>query len=413
MWQRLLFIIYTFGIHLGNFFIYSNKFLNNKINQLYKGRRDTLNRIRSNNPPKNNPIWIHCASLGEFEQGRPLIEAIKSTYPDEKIILSFFSPSGYEIRKNYPYADEIIYLPSDLPENNRRLLEYYNPKILILVKYEFWWNLIREVQQKHIPIISISGVFRNNDYFLKQIVKPFRNLLIHFEMIFVQDEASEKVLSERNFHNVEIAGDTRIDSVLNNLNKNPAPKRIHAFVQGKKTIIYGSVWLSDIHMAIGVMQAFPDYKHIIVPHDVRPENIDNLRRWITDDSRLYSESDDNTDVLIIDNIGMLSSLYAVADYVYIGGGFRRGIHNILEPLIYRIPVFFGPKYNKFNEAVTLNEQESVFPVRKCDEMIAIINQWEGDTVFRDTVKTSIEMYFEQNRGATHKILDYLKQIIEI
>lgn len=408
----LFFILYTTGIRLGNLIIYVGRFFSDKINLLYKGRKNTLKSIERGVSEIQHPIWIHCASLGEFEQGRPLIEAIRTAYPKEKILVSFFSPSGYEIRKNYTHADEIIYLPSDTPINNQKLLNFYQPKMLILVKYELWWNLIKEVQSIQIPIFLISGVFRENDYFFKKWLTICSTLLSRFEMIFVQDDESVRVLNSNLIERTVIAGDTRIDRVLDSLASSIVPEKIKAFTNNQKVIIYGSVWMTDIQVVSAMIAAFPKFRHIVAPHDIRKGNIDDISKQIMSSSSLYSADSIDSHVLIIDNIGMLSSLYAVADFVYIGGGFGAGIHNILEPAVFGNPVFFGPKYKKFNEAVALVEGGAAFSIKQGEEMAMLAQKLLTDSVYLANVKDRIHQYFNKNRGATQKILRHLAPIID-
>lgn len=408
MWTKILFACYTLGIHFGNLFIYAGRFFSPKLGLLYGGRIQTINTLTTVSSLQN-PIWIHCASLGEFEQGRPLIEWYKSHLPNQAIVLSFFSPSGYEIRKTYPLADEIIYLPSDLSKNAELLITHYRPFMLILVKYEFWWNTIKFAQESKVPVFLISGIFRQNDYFFKPVFKPFRDLLHKFEFIFTQDKTSSEVLSSHDIQNHICAGDTRIDRVIDNAKKIVLPEKVKSFTQHYSTIIYGSAWMTDIDVIKNCIEAFPDFAHIIAPHDIRPNNVKTIRDNLNAKSVLYSEDTDDAKVLIIDNIGLLSSLYSIADYAYIGGGFQKGIHNILEPAVFYIPVFFGPNHQKFNEAVTLQSKKAAFSVHNSEEMVNLIQEFENKNKIKDTVKNALIQYFEENRGATEKIVRHLPQ----
>ncbi|MCZ2102523.1 MAG: 3-deoxy-D-manno-octulosonic acid transferase [Chitinophagales bacterium] len=410
--NRLFFAIYTWGIHAGNLLIFLGSFFSNKIRLMYQGRKNTLANIHKNQTLQTGFIWVHCASLGEFEQGRPLIEAIKRKYPDEKILLSFFSPSGYEIRKNYTYADEIIYLPSDLPQNNQKLLDYYKPKAVILIKYEFWWNLIRAIEMRKIPLFLVSGVFREGDYFLKQAMRPLRHLLSNFDVLFVQDEVSASILKKHHFPNhIVVAGDTRIDRVLENLQDPIVPEAIKNRIIDKKVIVYGSVWSSDMHIVASMVRAFPDFAHIVAPHNIESQHIKQLQLQLPGACDLYATGLHTSNILIIDNIGMLAGLYAVSDIVYIGGGFGQGIHNILEPTVFGVPVFFGPKYKRFNEAVHLMEADAAFSVLKGETMVQWTERLMVDEAYRLEISNRVKHYFDQNRGATEKILGYLAKIL--
>lgn len=412
MKARLFFFFYTLGIKIGNLFIYLGHFSSDKIRLMYDGRRSTLHKINRNQSDNGGYIWIHCASLGEFEQGRPLIEQIKINYPDQKILVSFFSPSGYEIRKNYPLADEIIYLPSDLPLNNSKLLNHYRPKILILIKYEFWWNLIDEVQRRNIPLYLISGVFREDDYFLSRWMTTCHRLLGRFNGIFVQDQQSFEVLTNHHIQHVILAGDTRIDRVLDNVKNTLIPDKIKDTIGEHQVVVYGSVWNEDMPIVVKIIDAFPDFIHIIAPHDIQTDNIRYLSTQIPQPSRLYTDEKLDTDVIIIDNIGMLSRLYSIASFVYIGGGFGKGIHNILEPTVYKLPVFFGPNHKKFNEAVALVDINAAFAVKNGEEMIHICQKLLSDMDYRQSVTNGIIQYFDQNQGATSKILRHLTKIFK-
>lgn len=409
MWTKILFAFYTIGIHLGNLYIFLGSFFSDKLKLLYEGRKKALN-ILSRTSSLQNPIWIHCASLGEFEQGRPLIEWYKTKFPNQAILLSFFSPSGYEIRKNYPMADEIIYLPSDLSTNAASLIEHYRPSMLILVKYEFWWNTIKCVQDKKIPIYLVSGIFRAGDYFFKPIFKPFKELLSKFSYIFTQDKISSTILTAHDINNHISAGDTRIDRVIDNTKNISLPEKIRSFTNNATTIIYGSVWMSDLEVVKNCIAAFPAFKHIIAPHDVDPKNLKAILSSISEPSVLYSETSTDAMVLIIDNIGMLSKLYSIADYVYIGGGFQKGIHNILEPAVFYLPVFFGPRHQKFNEAVWLNSKGAAFGVDTVSQIVQHVQDFENSNTLKEEVRNSLIQYFDENRGATEKIVRHLHHL---
>ncbi|MCO6463024.1 MAG: hypothetical protein J5I52_02625 [Saprospiraceae bacterium] len=411
MWKSLLFSLYTLGIHAGNLFLFIGHYFSEKINLLYQGRQNTIKKCKN---PSNlsEVVWIHCASLGEFEQGRPLIEEIKKDYPATKILLSFFSPSGYEIRKTYPFADEVIYLPSDLPCNAERLIHHYQPKSLILVKYEFWWNLIRATQSHHIPIYAISAIFRPKDYFFKPILYPFKMLLSGFECLFIQDQQSAQVLNHHKISNYQMVGDTRIDRVISLSQISDVPKKIIDFIQDRTTVIYGSIWNEDISVINTMVTTFPDFCHIIAPHDISSGHIETLRKNILFTSSLYSDEYPDKQLLIINNIGILASLYKVADYVYIGGGFGAGIHNILEPAVHGIPVFFGPQHKKFNEAVELVQSDSAFAITKPEEMTNQIQQWQQQPDVLNTIAAQLQNYFGSNQGATQKIIRHLGTILE-
>jgi len=399
----ILWFLYKIGIQAGELYIYFGRFFSEKLALLYYGRRDSWQKLLNFSAQNKKTIWIHCASLGEFEQGRPLIEVIKENYPDTLILLSFYSPSGYEIRKNYEFADLIIYLPADLVVYNQRLIQLIKPSIVIFVKYEFWWNLIRKLLKNNVKVFLVSGVFRKNDYFFKPIFQPFKSLLCQYGKIFVQDELSAAVLQSNGIVNVKIVGDTRIDSVIERSKLLHLPDRIKKYIENKKVIIYGSIWSSDMKVVVSLTRRYPDFVHIIAPHDVSQGNIESIKKMLNEDSSNYSDDSWNSNILIINNIGILSGLYSIAKYAYIGGGFQKGIHNTLEPAVFGIPVFFGPKYKKFNEAVCMIDLGIAFAVNEPADCIRWIETLETDMTKYKAIKNKSDNFFNSNSGATEKI----------
>jgi len=409
MRHHLLFFFYTLGIHAGNLFIFLGSFFSPKLKLLYIGRKATISELQKNENEFTHPIWVHCASLGEFEQGRPVIEAIKSSYPERKVILSFFSPSGYEIRKHYHGADHILYLPSDLPKNDSALVKHFKPDIFIFVKYEFWWSLIVSLLHNGCKVYLISGVFRQGDYFFNAIFKPFKSLLARFECIFVQDEQSAEILTKHGIYNHQIAGDTRIDRVIANAKSIDVPEKILRFTDGHPTIVYGSVWMSDMSVVKETVLHYPNCKHIIAPHEISISTIREISEFLQQETDLFSDEEWHSNILIINNIGLLNRLYAIAKYAYVGGGFKKGIHNILEPAVFGIPVFFGPNHSKFNEAHDLLSCKGAFVVHSPSEMLTYIDMIESEQTLITEIKENSQKYFEINKGATGKIIGHLAQ----
>jgi 3-deoxy-D-manno-octulosonic-acid transferase len=406
-------ILYSFLVLLGDAFIYIAKFFSPKIKLLVEGRQNTWKTLEGFKDKFDDVVWVHCASLGEFEQGRPLIERIKTEFPNNAILLSFYSPSGYEIMKNYPFADAIIYLPSDLRSNNIKLLKLIKPKICIFVKYEFWWNLIELLISKKVKLYLISGIFRESDYFFKPYFSAFSSLLKSYDHLFVQDENSAKILEKQGIYNFNCVGDTRIDRVIQRSNDWSIPKRLENFCFGKTVFVYGSVWIEDIWIIKLLIEKQTNAIHILAPHDISKSNIDEIRSTITTKSELFSDSHWNSNVIIINNIGLLSSLYKLAKYAYVGGGFKKGIHNILEPAVFKIPVFFGPNYKKFNEATELTKRQLCFSVNYSYELVNKIDELELDGLEYNNIASGLDAYFTQNQGATEKIMSaislYLKE----
>jgi 3-deoxy-D-manno-octulosonic-acid transferase len=410
MEKTLTFWVYSLLIYLGNGYISFGSLGSKKLKLLKSGRASTWQILSTRSLTTGKRIWMHCASLGEFEQGRPLIEKFKEEHPDTTIFLSFFSPSGYEIQKNYDKADVIFYLPSDTNANAEKLLQLIRPDMVIFIKYEFWWNLTRYLIKCKIPVFLISSVFRPNDYFWHPFVQPFKQILKEYTHICTQDDISAQVLSIQGFDNYSIAGDTRIDRVIQRSKIPGNADAIKEYINGNPVIVYGSVWMSDMHVVSATVSAFPDYIHIIAPHDISEKNIHQIRSQLHPSSDLYSANDWKANVIIIDNIGMLAGLYAFAKYVYVGGGFQKGIHNILEPAVYKIPVFFGPNHQKFNEAVTLTTMNAAIPVENFDPMIEKIKRLDLHPVEYQGIADRLDQYFNKNKGATEKTYNMINSL---
>ena len=311
---------------------------------------------------------MHCASLGEFEQGRPLIEKIKAEQPDQKIILTFFSPSGFEIRKNYDYADCIVYLPYDSPSNARQFLDLVKPKKAIFVKYEFWHFYLKGLKKRKIPTYLISTVFRKEQSFFKWYGGFFRNMLSSFTHIFTQDENSVLLLKEINFENAKAIGDTRVDRVLAIGKSAKQFPEIEAFCAQSNILICGSTWPPDEAILAHFINNSlpPNWKIIIAPHDIKTSHIEQIQKRFTVPTNTYTNlaigRKNDAKVLIINNIGILSSIYQYGKIAYIGGGFGSGIHNTLEPITFGLPVIFGSKFQKFTEAVELVKSGGHFQI---------------------------------------------------
>ncbi len=386
---------------------------NKKLKMMYQGRKDTRDNVERFIESNPQPIWIHCASLGEFEQGRPLIEAIKQYNPDIPIILSFFSPSGYEIRKDYKFADLVVYLPVDSPNNARWMANKVKPKFFIFVKYEFWWNIINELVHSPTKTILISGIFREKDYFFYPLLSPLRNMLADFDKIFVQDTLSENILKAKNIKNVTTAGDTRMDRVIENAKNATLDSKWHQWSGHKKVFVYGSIWDSDMPIVVDSITYYSDSIHILVPHDISEKSIAMLSSKVKSPSSKWSDESLKYNIIWVDTIGWLNKLYKIADISYVGGGFNKGIHNILEPASYGIPVFFGPRHQRFSEAIELKKIGQGFAIREFDEMLNTIIQIDEIPYEIEKIKQNSKTYFNSNKGATAKIMEYLTASIEI
>src|SRR6056297_2531624 len=328
---------------------------NHKARLFVNGRKNIFKELREfSNGQK--VAWFHCASLGEFEQGRALIEKLKQEYPNYRILLTFFSPSGYEIRKDYKFADHVTYLPLDTPQNAHKFIKLVKPDKAFFIKYEFWYFFLRELKNSHVDTYLVSGIFRKDQYFFKWYGKGFRKMIDWFDYIFVQDKPSYDLLQSYDYKNIALSGDTRLDRVIELVNNAKEMPLIETFKQNQLLLVAGSTWPKDDELLIKFYKEHQKpFKMIIAPHEVHSSNInrliDNLKEY---NIIKYSDANKNNiskaDVLIIDSIGLLSALYRYGEFAYIGGGFGKGIHNLLEAATYGIPVIFGPNYQKFKEA---------------------------------------------------------------
>jgi 3-deoxy-D-manno-octulosonic-acid transferase len=373
------------------------------------GRKNIFEKLEKEVP--KGAIWVHAASLGEFEQGRPLIESIKKKNPNQPILLTFFSPSGYEIRKNYQHADNIFYLPLDTKSNAKRFVSIIEPSLAIFIKYEFWHHYINELYLKNIPIYSISAVFRPSQTFFKPYGSWFRKILHRFEHIFVQNQSSLDLLSKHNIKNASLTGDTRVDRVWDISQKAQQFPIIETFSTQKPILVAGSTWEPDEIILANFCennQPLP-FKIIIAPHEIDAAHIDSILKMMPSNLNVVRYSDAKNhdvsaaDILIIDNIGMLSSLYHYGKWAYIGGAFGSGLHNTLEPIAFGLPVIFGKKYQKFEEANWLVEHGGGFTINDLEDFEKVIQQLQEADFYKKAAKKAAQ-YIEENRGATEKIL---------
>lgn len=397
----LLIIIYTGIVHIISLF-------NHKASLWVKGRRKWAERLRENCNPEDRTIWIHCASLGEFEQGRPVIEKIKEKVPDYRILLTFFSPSGYEIRKNWPMADYICYLPADTPRNAELFIDIAKPSMALFIKYEFWNNYLSVLNKRKIPFYLVSGIFRPEQHFFKWYGGFFRNILGKFTHIFVQDEKSVELLSKIGIVNVSQSGDTRFDRVSQIAESAKEILQIKQFRGAEKLFLAGSSWRQDEEILAQYINQFPErMKWIFAPHEIDEPNLVRLESLLRTKHVRFSEfTENNSDarVMIIDNIGMLSSAYSYACIAEVGGGFGKGIHNILEPACWGIPVMFGPNHKKFREAIDLINENGAKTFSSFGDFMSTLDKWMTDeNHYSETAKAAVE-YIKKNTGATEKIL---------
>ena len=409
-------LLYNIGIKLYSLFIRFAALFNNKAKLWVAGRKNPVFvRIESS-------IWFHFASLGEFEQGRSVLEQFKLLYPENKTVITFFSPSGYEVRKNTPLADAVYYLPLDTNENAINFIETLQPKIAVFTKYEYWYHFFDETHRRNIPLYIISGIFRPEQVFFRWYGSLHREMLGFVSHFFVQDENSKTLLQQIGITNATLSGDTRFDRVWANAQQPKEIGFINDFKNGQKTFIAGSTWPPDEHLIAELATQYPDWKFIIAPHEIGEEKIQKLINLLPDGSTtrysqlsLLTGSEDNLKSqisnlksIVIDNIGMLSSLYQYGDIAYIGGGFGAGIHNTLEAAAFGLPVIFGPNYSKFKEASDLIALQAGFTIANEVELKGAIS----GLVKNDTYKVAGEKakaYVAAHTGATAIIINHIEK----
>lgn len=411
--MNFLWPIYYLGIQLYRISLKFAARFNDKAYEWVNGRRKLAHVWKKLKEVNEQRIWVHCASLGEFEQGKPLIEALKEAYPGYKIVLTFFSPSGYQVRKNTPVADYVFYMPLDGPSASRRFIKAIQPKMVFFVKYEFWYFYGRYLSKKKIPFFCMSAIFRENQVFFKWYGGFFKQMLMRYNHLFVQDQASLKLLYKNAISKVTVAGDTRFDAVCKIAAERKQIAEIEAFKSNKQLIVVGSSWKSDMHVIEKwINDVADDYCFVIAPHEIKESEMTELESTYNGSTIRYSKAEgvslEKYKILIVDNVGLLSRIYRYADYVYIGGGFGVGIHNILEAAVYGAPIFFGPNYEKFNEAVELIKLKSAFAVNDGKQLLAIFNDLKSDAANYNQVVEANKKFVDMRKGATNIIVDYLK-----
>ncbi|GAB3689658.1 glycosyltransferase N-terminal domain-containing protein [Spirosoma flavus] len=388
---------------------------NQKAQQWVTGRRDWQSTLRALLVGNTAPIvWFHAASLGEFEQGRPVMEAFREQYPNYKILLTFFSPSGYEVRKNYAGADYIIYLPADTSANASQFIQLVKPKMAFFIKYEFWYNYLHELKKHNVPVISFSAIFRPNQIFFRAlgpISQFYKSLLTYFDHILVQNQESVDLLASIGITNVTLAGDTRFDRVAQVASTKKDIPLAKTFKNETPLLIVGSAWQADMAVLIPFINQFDKpLKVIIAPHEIHDDEIERWQSQLTKKSIRFSQTNvtdaPTADVLFIDNIGMLSSLYQYGEFAHIGGAFGKGLHNILEAATFGMPLFFGPNYVKFQEAVDLIREGAAFSVHDTSEFQATFEKQYANP--SEAARIS-RHYVLRNIGATEKVMQVIEE----
>jgi 3-deoxy-D-manno-octulosonic-acid transferase len=405
-------LFYQLGIYLYYLLILFASNFNKKAKEWINGRK--AQKLLFKTPlPQAKRIWFHFASLGEFEQGRVLLENIHAQFPEYNFILSFFSPSGYLIRKNYVFAEKVYYLPLDSSVNAKLFLDHVNPDLIFFNKYEYWYHYINESNKRNIPLFITSAIFRKEQIYFKWFGSFYRKILSLVNYFFLQNESSKNLLQSININNTEICGDTRFDRVYEHSISPKSDPLISAFCDEQKVLVAGSTWPKDESILLQAKANFSKFKFILVPHEISDLHIDQLRKLCGDEAFLYTdyigkELPKNKSILIINTIGLLNSIYKHANYCYIGGGFGAGIHNTLEAAVYGKPIFFGPNYQKFEEAKELIRLQAAFSINNADELSKIIHSLEKSAELYNSTCERAKTYVLNNKGATEKIMNYLK-----
>jgi 3-deoxy-D-manno-octulosonic-acid transferase len=380
------------------------------------GRKEVFTILQSKINPNDKTIWFHAASLGEYEQGLPVIEKIKVQYPNHKIVVTFFSPSGYEVRKNNTIADVTVYLPLDTKSKAKMFLKLVHPELVFFIKYEYWPNYLNELKKLEIKTYLISGIFREKQAFFKWYGGFYRNALKTFDYFFVQNDSSKKLIQSIGFNNVKVSGDTRFDRVVSILERDNSLDFIEQFKNNKTTIVIGSSWPKDESLLVNfINNASDDIKFIIAPHNIKSEQIQELKNSITKKSILFSDvqtrliaSLSENNVFIIDTIGILTKIYSYADIAYVGGGFGNpGVHNILEPATFGVPIVIGPNYSHFAEATALVHQEGCLSISNQNELNDAFNLLINNEDERHEKGHICSTFVQMNKGATTIILNHI------
>ncbi|MFS4493274.1 3-deoxy-D-manno-octulosonic acid transferase [Maribacter sp. 2308TA10-17] len=408
--------IYNLIAHIAWFHLKIAALFNSKMKLFVDGRNDIFSELQDAISETDKVIWMHAASLGEFEQGLPIIEKLRYEFPSYKILVTFFSPSGYEVKKNTSAADLVTYLPIDTKQNARRFVELANLELVIFVKYEIWPNFLNELNTRKIPSVLVSALFKKKQIYFKWYGSFMRKALASFTHFFVQDESSKLLLESIQIKNVHISGDTRLDRVSEILERDNELSFIKKFKKDRQCFVAGSTWPEDEAILVDYINHAPkNLKFILAPHTIKTDKILGLAGSITKKTAIYSKLDEETignfEVLIVDTIGMLTKIYSYADIAYVGGGFATGLHNTLEPAVFGIPVIIGPNYSGFKEAEDLVSLKGLLPI--CD-------QWSFNEQLKkilDSPKLLQEAgeinanYIAKNKGASVQIVDYIRRLL--
>ncbi|MCD8291982.1 MAG: 3-deoxy-D-manno-octulosonic acid transferase [Prevotella sp.] len=398
---QIFICLYTVGVAIASFF-------REKVKKMWRGERESFKILKQKVDPKARYVWFHASSLGEFEQGRPIMERLRVEHPEYKILLTFFSPSGYEVRKNYDGADIICYLPLDTYYWARKFLNMIHIEVAFFIKYEFWWNYLRILQQRNIPVYSVSSIFRPKQIFFRWYGHDYGRVLKCFTRFFVQNEISKQLLATVGIENVEITGDTRFDRVLQIKKQSRKLPIVDAFKQNSKVFIAGSSWLPDEEIFIRYFNEHKEWKLIIAPHLIGNDRVQQITSLLQCDAVRYTEATmenvKGVRCLIVDCFGLLSSIYGYGDVTYIGGGFGVGIHNVLEAAVWGVPVIFGPNNQRFQEALDLLASGGGHQIDRYDDFERLLDAYSADDNLRKADGEKSANYVNSKAGATDRIL---------
>jgi len=409
-------LIYNFGIYVTQLVLKGISIFNHKIKLGIAGRAHTFKILENKISQTDKTLWFHCASLGEYEQGLPVFRELRKDYPKHKIVLSFFSPSGYEIRKNTNIANVVIYLPFDTKSNAKRFLDLVHPELTIFVKYDIWPNFLTELKKRKLRAILISALFRDNQIYFKPYGEFMKKALFAFQHIFTQDETSKKLLQRIGYNDVSVSGDTRFDRVYNQLEQHNSLDFITHFKGDNLCVVAGSTWPEDEVFLIDYINSLENsakVKFIIAPHNIKKAQILKLKQAFNKKTILYSEKNNHTiatyQVLILDTIGLLSKVYSYANIAYVGGAAgKTGLHNTLEPAVFGIPIIIGEHYNHFPEAIEMLKNQGMFSVKNTKELHQILDNLIKNSTLRKTSGEKNLSYIKNNRGAVIQIMSFLR-----
>lgn len=411
-----MYFVYNLIVHVSWFHLKLIALFHSKIKLFVQGRKNVFPTLEKAISKSDDVIWVHVASLGEFEQGLPIIEKLRSEYPSFKILVTFFSPSGYEVKKNTTVADVVTYLPMDTAKNAARFIRLVHPKLAIFVKYEIWPNYLRKLREQQIPALLVSAIFKKDQIYFKGYGGFMRKALQTFSHIFLQDEPSKRLLESIQIKNTSVSGDTRLDRVSEILERDNQLPFMEHFKKDRLCFVAGSTWPEDETVLIDYINNAPkNLKYVLAPHKIKKDHILGLAGALLKKTVLYSKIDETTtgafEVLILDHIGLLTKIYSYADFAYVGGGFATGLHNTLEPAVFGIPVIIGPNYQGFKEAEELVAQKGVLPINDSWQFGELMKKLLENDDYRSKTGAINALYISKNKGASIQIMNFIRTLL--